>query len=97
MKKKSNKVVLPQYVKNDKGKVIEVYIPIDTFELMQKRLKEWDKIKNEEGVKWVYGTTAKEVEEKSSKKSIKKGVKKPVKKIIKKTIKKTIKKSCKKK
>ena len=76
MKKKSNKVVLPQYVKNDKGKVIEVYIPIDTFELMQKRLKEWEKVKKEEGVKWVYGTTAKEAEEKPSEKSVKKPVKK---------------------
>lgn len=79
MKKKSNKVVLPQYVKNDKGKVIEVYIPIDTFELMQKKLNEWEKIQKEEGVKWVKLKATKVTKNKS-----KKCLKKPVKKVCKK-------------
>lgn len=79
MKKKSNKVVLPQYVKNDKGKVIEVYIPIDTFESMQKKLEEWEKVKMEEAVKLV-----KLRPKKVTKKQTKKCLEKPVKKVIKK-------------
>lgn len=66
---KKQKIVWPQYVKDDKGKVIEVYIPIEAWEKIQKDLNDWEIIKKEEGVKWVNCTTAMDDKEILSKKT----------------------------
>ena len=51
MKKKE--YIEPQYIKNSKGKVTHVYLPIDDYEIIQKRLKKWEQIQKKEGVRWV--------------------------------------------
>ena len=60
---KKQKIVWPQYVKDSKGKILSVYIPIEAWEKIQKDLKDWERIQKEEGVKWVNCTTAMSDEE----------------------------------
>jgi hypothetical protein len=46
-------VVWPQYLKNSKGTVTHVYLPIEAYEAIDKELKEYEKIQKAEGVAWV--------------------------------------------
>jgi hypothetical protein len=51
VKKKS--VIAPQYVRSHQGKTTHVYLSIEAYEALSKKLKEYEKIKKEEGVRWV--------------------------------------------
>lgn len=51
MKKKN--VIAPQYVKNHQGKTTHIYLPIEAYEVLSKKLTEYEKIKKEEGIRWV--------------------------------------------
>ncbi len=52
-------VVWPQYVKNDSGKITHVYISIEAYGVINKELKEYAKIKKNEGVRWVQVSSVK--------------------------------------
>lgn len=67
MKKKN--IIAPQYVKNAQGKLTHVYLPIDAYEVLSKKLKEYEEIKKEEGVRWVQISQEKHGTRKTDKKN----------------------------
>ncbi len=52
-KTKKNDVIEPLFVKNAQNKTTHVYLSLEDYQFVLKRLKEWDKIQKEKGVKWV--------------------------------------------
>ncbi len=48
VKKRKKGSIEPLYVKNEKGKKLNVYLDIDAYEAIIKRVKEFEKIKEKE-------------------------------------------------
>lgn len=54
MKKKSKDIKLnPGFLKNSKGKTTHAYLEIDEYNAAMKEIKKFEKIKKEEGVRWI--------------------------------------------
>ncbi|MFH0898617.1 MAG: hypothetical protein V1855_03490 [bacterium] len=61
-------IVWPQFVKNDQGKTTHVYIPIEAYEIINKELEEYEKIKKKEDIRWIKVTSTKKMCRKTGKK-----------------------------
>ena len=44
MPKKKQTIIKPQYIKDEKGKTIEVYLDMKTYDAIIKRIKKYEKI-----------------------------------------------------
>jgi hypothetical protein len=52
MKKKTTPPT-PAYTKRGKSKVSYVYLALDVYKRMEKELREYERIKKKEGIRWV--------------------------------------------
>jgi hypothetical protein len=52
----------PQYVKNSRGAVTEIYLPIDVYQNIREELEDYETIQKKEGIKWVQVPAKKKVE-----------------------------------
>ena len=52
-KEKSTAAIKPQYVKDSKGKTTHIYIPYLNYKSIEDKLKEYERVKKEEGIKWI--------------------------------------------
>ena len=51
MKKKN--IEWPQYIKDAKGKITHVYLPMEAYEVISKELKEYEALTKKNGIQWV--------------------------------------------